>query len=238
MDPENSPLRLVKRFPYVTAFWLLAAGLSVSGLASPMLATLLFVAGAGTLAYQLREYISGARILDLWDQGLLIVHARAVSEWLLPGDAIEKFGDASLFGKYIAIREAKDKKQNEITALRNQLETFRMSGDPSASITFSLSTMEKQDQIRRLAEAMAAKEALDHAQEYAWERVVEDFHVQLANGKLLAKGLPLRDSVAHRERHIPSYQWRVLRVDLGDGVAQGHGLHYVGVVIGRPKARS
>ncbi len=99
------------------------------------------------------------------------------------------------------------------------------------------SMVERQDLIRLVAEVMKDEQALKLTQEFAWERVVDNFHAQLANGKLLAKGLPLRDSLAHRERHIPSYQWRAIRLQLSDATAQGHGVHYVGVVVGRPKAQ-
>jgi len=95
-----------------------------------MPAMMFFAAGAITLIYQLREYVSGARILDLWDQGLLVVQARAVSEWLEPDYAIEKFADASVFEEYLTACEQTKTKHNEVVAIRAQLAALEMRGDP------------------------------------------------------------------------------------------------------------
>jgi hypothetical protein len=57
---------------------------------------------------------------------------------------------------------------------------------------------------------------------------------QLASGKLLAKGLPLRDDVTHSERAIPTAQWRILTLDIAKAEATGPGCYYSGIVIGKP----
>jgi len=67
--------------------------------------------------------------------------------------------------------------------------------------------------------------------------LAHDLLRQLAAGDLVAKGLSTTNDTPQSERIIPTSRWRVMRFDISKAEAFGHGLNYIGIVIGKKQRR-
>ena len=68
-------------------------------------------------------------------------------------------------------------------------------------------------------------------------KLAHDLLRQLIAGDLVAKGLPTQNDRTQSERIIPTSHWRIMSIDISKAEASGHGLHYIGIVVGKKPSR-
>jgi hypothetical protein len=66
-------------------------------------------------------------------------------------------------------------------------------------------------------------------------QLLDDIYIRLSSGHLISKGFCSPVESNHDEVPIPAAQWRLLRFDKDMNNAEGGGIAYIGIAVGRPK---
>jgi hypothetical protein len=208
---------------------------------APIMAACATVAGSGLWPWirTLPDLLSIERAADLFFRVRHQISGWGVQNWQHPYSAQSEFGDTFEIERLRDAEATLGGLVKEDHRLRESLEkAIRQHGrrGPSSPMTEA----EAPEIALARAAVFAHQEIITSARSTAKmceEFLQSDITAKLSSGALIAKGLPLIDGQAQRERVIPAHQWRVLEFDFLRATAQGHGLSYVGIVIGKPRRR-
>jgi hypothetical protein len=205
-----------------------------------MIASLCLAAWFG--APWLRAFISllsVESIVDFLSRARQHIAAWSIRDWQPPSLAQIEFGDTffvSLLKEADAELAALAKEQDRLREdLTNAVIKYGQRGPISG-----IAQMEAREIPDARAAVFAVAEKIADAQrtvDARLETVQRTFVERLSSGELIAKGLPVIAGETQPEHVIPADQWRVLALNFRRDTASGHGLVYVGIVVGRPRSR-
>jgi hypothetical protein len=153
-------------------------------------------------------------------------------EWKPAPDAIEAFAESSL----IAERD-KQAERMEQAALRRLDAEFKIEAIlkalPEHKAVEGTDEFKQIEQQRRQIKANSALERMtEPALRSAWDKLREDIHQKLANGRLVAKGFREPHVSGSLEVEISSAEWRLFTLDNVNSTALRNGeIAYSGLVI-------
>jgi len=206
--------------------------LSFPGVALSLLAAAWF--GAPWLR-NLRDHLSPAAIGSLIDASMLRIKSWSVPEWQIAYGARTDWGDSYSVNSLKEAKAELEKLVKEYDGLRQELaDALKNHGrrGPSSPVTEleAPEILAARDAVRTKQDEITQAQIRVNLREDSLQRELVS---NLSSGELIAKGI----DQAQRECIIPAYQWRILKLDILNDSASGHGLSYVGVVIGKPRRK-
>ena len=205
-------------------------GLIASGIVLPLV---LFLIAIGLLIFRYWEAI---KAFDFWafdEWARARMNSVGVREWHTPYHAAEHFCDPKIV-------KARNDAAGTMNIIMMELIRDRGRNDADPNGTSPLRLLEK-ERPKPFSGGTGLRELeYETAQENRDKNnlaLAQDLLKQLAVGDLLAKGLPTHNGTTHSERIIPTSRWRVMRLNISKAEASGHGLHYIGIVIGKKPKR-
>ncbi len=201
-----------------------------NGIVLPMI---LLCSAVGVVVFR---YLNAIKAFDFWaidEWARARMDSIGIREWHTPHRAAEHFCDPNIV-----------KAHNEAAAKMNAImmelikDTDRYVGTPNAASPLPHSEKEGTQPFSSAAgwrqlDYEAAKAILDQNN----LTLAHDLLRLLIAGDLMAKGLPTQNDTTQSERVIPTSRWRIMSLDISKAEAFGHGLHYIGVVIGKKPVR-
>jgi hypothetical protein len=208
------------------ALMLAALTLAIEG--HEMVASLLAISAISLGAYKYWDEIAK---ID-WRSGVSAVtgyfEAYSVKEWYSPSIAVEKFANTTARD---AVSAKLEELKKESRSLSIKLPPGQMS--PRGAPPPPPMSEDERELRRKLAPIDRNIRDTEILLLSETKAAVEQIKAQLISGELIGKGAPVIRDVAHSHRVIPKLRWVILKVNIVEAAAHGHGWSYVGLLIGK-----
>jgi hypothetical protein len=216
------------------AVFILAAAVFIALTADgAILPLVLFFVAAALVIFRYWDAITALDVRVLNERVRAKIGAFGIHEWYTPYHAAEHFCDPEIV-----------KARNEATLKMNSI-MMDMINDPSRNVGTPVEgdpqKMQERERVVSSRSSMTQRDV-----DYEAARIIHDqtndalsreLLRQLIAGTLMAKGLPTKDDTPEYERIIPSSSWKIMSLNISKVKANGRGLHYIGIVIGKKPGR-
>jgi hypothetical protein len=209
---------------------LLAIGIFVALIASEIVLPLTLIIAA--LALAIVRYWQAIKTFDFWalDEWF---HARlnsiGVREWHAPYRAAEYFCNPTV----VKVRNEAAAEMNTIMMELIRGQNTNIDGPASTDLSAPRHPPETNPEKGSFARRRDTYDAAQIRHNQCNAALARELVALLAQDHLIAKGMLVRNDIAHSERIIPTSRWRILKFDISKAEASAQGLNYTGIVIGK-----